>query len=73
MTNKQKLAIKTARECAINPKAFPLIQNNNTEEQNEQIVKTLETLFDFDENGNVIDFSEDSVNRFCWIASCPRG
>lgn len=72
MTTKQKIAIKTARECAINPKAFPMVDNKHSEEENQIIAKTLETLFEFDEQGNVIDFCEQTLDEFCWIAQCPR-
>ena len=71
MTKKQKLAVSTAYKVALAPKSFPYVSNNNTEEENEMVVKTLEGLFEFDEGGNVIDFSEESVKRLCWISECP--
>lgn len=72
MTNKQKTAVSTAYKIALSPSSYPYVSNTNTPQENAMICKTLEGIFDFDEAGNVIDFSEESVRRLNWISECPQ-
>lgn len=70
LTQKEKQAVKAIISVAKCPEIYGII-SKNTASQNEAIIVAMETLFEIDENGNVIDFNEYIIDTFSKMNPVP--
>jgi len=64
MTKAEKSAISTAYDFFKNPGEYPLVDNPNSAETNAIIAGAIYSFFTFDDAGNVIEISKETVEKF---------
>lgn len=67
MKTAEKTAIETAYDYFKNPKEYPLINNANSDEKNMIIAETLNSIFNFDDNGKTTGLDQATVEKFLKI------
>ncbi len=68
MTNAEKKAVATAYDYFKHPGEYPMVTNNNSEEKNAVIAGVIDAFFEIDDDGNVIEISKETVEKFNKIA-----
>jgi len=70
MTKKEKIAIETAHAIALSPGSFG-VKTQKKVKVNIIVAKTLESLFEFDENGSLIGFDAGTVESLYGLSKRP--
>lgn len=68
MTNAEKKAVETAYDYFSHPENYPMVTNNNSAEKNMIIAGVIDAFFEIDDDGNVIEISKETVEKFNKIA-----